>query len=65
VWNTGGYHWEEKSVGKWSEEKLKEIIGGFKYQFPGGELKALEVKKLTGEAGVSIRKGKKIVTYEY
>ncbi len=31
VWNTGGYHWEEKSVGKWSEEKLKEILGGFKF----------------------------------
>lgn len=65
VWNTGNYHWEEKSVGKWSEERLKEILGSFKFALPGGELKATEVKKLKGEASVSIRKGKKIITYEY
>ena len=60
VWNTNSYFWEEKSVAKWSEEKMKEILGGFKYSFGGGELWVTEVKALKGESSVSIRKGKKI-----
>ncbi len=39
VWNTGSYFWEEKGVGKWAEERIKEVLGGFKYPFQGGELK--------------------------
>ena len=40
-------------------------MGGFSYTFPGGELKITSVDKLQGEASVSIRKGKKIVAYDY
>jgi activator of HSP90 ATPase len=65
VWNTGNYFWEEKSVAKWSEERIKETLGGFKFAFPGGELKVTSVEDLKGEASVSIRKGKKIVAYDY
>jgi len=55
VWNTGNYFWEEKSVAKWSEERIKETLGRFKFAFPGGELKATSVEDLKGEASVSIR----------
>ena len=65
VWNTGSYFWEEKSVAKWSEQRIKEILGGFKFEFPGGELRVSSVEDLKGEASVSIRKGKKIVAYDY
>ncbi len=65
AWNAGSYFWEEKSVKKWSEDTLKEILGAFKYNFDWGELKVNKVAKLDGEAAVNIRKGKKIVTYEY
>ena len=65
VWNTGSYFWEEKSVVKWAEERIKEVLGGFNYPFPGGELTVTAVDKLKGEASVSIRKGKKIVAYDY
>lgn len=65
VWNTGNYFWEEKSVAKWAEERLKEVLGTFKFEFPGGNLTIVQVDKLKGEASVSIRKGKKIVAYDY
>ena len=65
MWNTGSYFWEEKSVAKWAEERIKEVIGGFKFNFPGGELRITSVDSLKGEASVSIRKGKKIVAYDY
>ena len=32
VWNNNSYHWEQKSVDKWSEETLKKVINDFKYQ---------------------------------
>ncbi|CDW91228.1 activator of hsp90 [Stylonychia lemnae] len=65
VWNTGSYFWEEKSVGKWADERIKEVIGGFAYNFSGGVIKITSVEKIKGEASVSIRKGKKIVSYDY
>lgn len=65
MWNTGSYFWEEKSVGKWSQERIKEVLGGFFYNFAGGDLKITSVDKLNGEAAISIRKGKKIVSYDF
>lgn len=65
MWNAGSYFWEEKSVGKWSEERIKEVLTNFVYKFGGGELKIVSVDKLNGEASISIRKGKKIVAYDY
>jgi activator of HSP90 ATPase len=44
---------------------MKEVIGGFSFEFPGGVLKISSVDTLKGEASVSIRKGKKIVAYDY
>jgi len=65
VWNTGNYFWEEKSVTKWAEERIKTVLGGFAHQIPSGQFKVTAVDKLKGEASVSIRKGKKIVAYDY
>ena len=61
VWNTGSYFWEEKSVAKWADERIKEVIGGFSFKFPGGELKITSVDSISGEASVSIRKGKRLL----
>jgi activator of HSP90 ATPase len=41
------------------------VLGGFLFPFPGGDLKVTAVDKFKGEASVSIRKGKKIVSYDY
>lgn len=65
VWNTGSYHWEEKSVGKWAEETIRAVLSCFEYSWNDAKLRVTEVKDLKGEAGVSIRKGKKIISYDY
>lgn len=65
VWNNGSYHWEQKSVDKWSEETLKRTLSLFYYKQDRATYKIKEVKDFKGESSISIRKGKKIVTYEY
>ena len=65
VWNNNSYHWEEKSVNKWAEETLKRVLSLFYYKQDRAMLTIKEVKDLKGESSVSVRKGKKIVTYEY
>lgn len=65
VWNTGSYHWEEKSVNKWAEEKLRTVLSGFKYKWNDAEMIITDIKEFKGESSVSIRKGKKIVAYDY
>lgn len=65
VWNNNSYHWEEKSVAKWSEETLKKTLSLFYYKQDRATLTIKEVKDLKGESSVCVRKGKKIVTYEY
>ena len=65
VWNTGSYFWEEKTVGKWADERLKEILGSYRYAFAGGELIITSISSFKGESSISIRKGKKIISYDY
>jgi activator of HSP90 ATPase len=65
VWNTNSYHWEEKSVNKWAEEKLRAVLSGFKYKWQDAEMSISEIKDFKGESSVSIRKGKKLVAYDY
>lgn len=61
VWNTGSYFWEEKSV-SWAHDRIKELISDKTVQVPDGNIK-LTVTEVHGDSSVSIRKGKKIVTY--
>jgi activator of HSP90 ATPase len=65
VWNNNSYHWEEKSVATWSKDTLNSIFSLFYFKHDRATLKVTEVKELKGESSVSIRKQKKIVTYEY
>lgn len=44
---------------------LKEILGSFTYGFGKSEFKVTEINKFSGESSVNIRKGKKIVSYDY
>jgi activator of HSP90 ATPase len=52
-------------VDKWSEDTLKRCLSLFYYKHDKATLKITEVKDLKGESSVSIRKSKKIVTYDY
>ena len=65
MWNVNRYHWEEKSVAKWSEDTLKKALSSFTHTFNDAVLKITEIMSLKGESSVSIRKAKKLVLYEY
>ena len=64
VWNSGSYFWEEKDYGKWAQSRLLEIVGSLPIAFNS---QPVELKNTTpkGFASISVRKGKKIVTFEY
>jgi activator of HSP90 ATPase len=64
VWNANSYFWEEKNYNKWSKDKLEDYIGKFKHTVPGGSLEVTECE-IEGEASISIRKGKKIYSYDF
>jgi activator of HSP90 ATPase len=50
---------------KWSEDTLKALFSNFYYKYEKATFKITEVKEFKGESSVSIRKQKKIVTYDY
>jgi activator of HSP90 ATPase len=44
---------------------MRSTLSNFNYRWNDALLKIAEVKEMKGESGVSIRKGKKIVSYDY
>lgn len=65
VWNNNSYHWEQKSVDKWAEETLKKCLSLWQFKHERATLRVTEVKDLKGDSSISIRKQKKIVTFDY
>ena len=49
----------------WAEDHLKKLLSTYTYVWNEANLKITEVKNFKGESSVSIRKGKKIVAYDY
>jgi hypothetical protein len=45
VWNQNNYFWEEKNYSKWGDERLKEILNGFKHSLFGSELTVTGVEE--------------------
>ena len=64
AWNANSYFWEEKNYNKWSKDKIQEYIGKFKHTVPGGSLEVTDCD-IEGEASISIRKGKKICSFDF
>lgn len=52
-------------MNKWAEEQLKNILSNFKHSWNDAHLQINEIKSFKGESSVSIRKGKKIVAFDY
>ena len=65
VWNTNSYHWEEKSVATWANDTLRALLSAFTHTMSDVTMTITEITTLTGEASVSIRKGKKIISFDY
>jgi len=56
VWNNNSYHWEQKSVDKWSEETLRKVISSFTFKKEDVSYQITDIKEFKGESSVSIRK---------
>jgi len=65
VWNPNNYFWEEKNYEKWGTERLKQLMQEFKHRVFESDLEVTEVEEMKGTCGVSIRKGKKICSFDY
>jgi len=44
---------------------MKKVLSAFEYNHEDAILKINDIKSCKGDAGVTIRKGKKIVSYDY
>lgn len=65
VWNTNAWHWEEKSMTGWSNAWLVREFGDISVPLIGGVARAsLTDVKVSGDASVSVRKGKPIVLFQ-
>jgi activator of HSP90 ATPase len=52
-------------VGDWSNNTLRAALSAFKHTMNDATFSIVEITTLTGEASVSIRKGKKIISFDY
>eukprot|EP00922_Rhytidocystis_sp_ex-Travisia-forbesii_P004843 GHVS01007096.1.p1 GENE.GHVS01007096.1~~GHVS01007096.1.p1 ORF type:complete len:366 (+),score=64.01 GHVS01007096.1:96-1193(+) len=66
VWNANSYHWEEKPQTQWSLQALRARLETAELQLLGvhGIWKFFNVN-VTGEASTSIRKGNKIIIFDF
>jgi hypothetical protein len=64
VWNANSYHWEEKPLTPWAKERLSALLKGVDIDIPGGTVKVVEAS-LSGDAAISIRKGKKLIFFDF
>jgi len=52
-------------VAAWANDTLRATLSSFTHTMNDATLTITEIVKLEGEASVSIRKGKKIISYDY
>ncbi|ANQ07723.1 Uncharacterized protein PCOAH_00019920 [Plasmodium coatneyi] len=64
VWNRNSWHWEEKNYNKWGESYIKNKLSDLKIEKEGLSVYFDRVD-ISGNASVSIRKGKQINSFEY
>jgi activator of HSP90 ATPase len=65
VWNKNSWHWEEKNYNKATHDIVKEALESLELKTPSGDIIKLSNVDPKGFASVSVRKGKKIVAFEY
>ncbi|KMZ93633.1 hypothetical protein PVMG_01079 [Plasmodium vivax Mauritania I] len=64
VWNRNSWHWEEKNYNKWGETYIKNKLSDLKIEKEDLSVYFDRVE-ISGNASVSIRKGKQINSFEY
>lgn len=63
-WNQDGFHWEEKNITPWARERLAELLKGYRLEVPGGFIRVMDCT-LKGDASFSMRKGKKLMFFDF
>jgi len=64
TWNANAWHWEEKPATDWAKQRLTSKLENLSIQLLGGGAQAkLTDVQVSGDASVSVRKGKVIVLF--
>lgn len=63
--NVNNWHWTERNVTSWSEERLRALLLEVKVQGSEGACQVTDVSKLEGEACINNRKGKLFYFFEW
>lgn len=64
TWNANAWHWEEKPATDWAKQRLTSGLESLCIELLGGSAQAkLSDVSITGDASVSVRKGKVIVLF--
>ncbi|XP_055010624.1 activator of 90 kDa heat shock protein ATPase homolog 1-like [Boleophthalmus pectinirostris] len=63
--NVNNWHWTERDVTAWSEERLKSLLQEVRVEGSEGVCQVTDVSKLEGEACINNRKGKLFYFYEW
>mmetsp|Transcript_122625 Transcript_122625/g.392513 ORF Transcript_122625/g.392513 Transcript_122625/m.392513 type:complete len:368 (-) Transcript_122625:27-1130(-) len=64
VWNANAWHWEERPMNDWAHTWLKKELGALRLILLGGAAEAtLSDIEVSGDASVSVRKGKHVVLF--
>merc|ERR1711904_348140 len=64
TWNANAWHWEEKPATDWAKQRLTSGLESLCIELLGGSAQAkLTDVSVTGDASVSVRKGKVIVLF--
>lgn len=63
--NVNAWHWTEKDVSKWTEQRLGELLGGLQlFSNDAGSAATIELEAVKGDSFINVRKGKLIASYE-
>jgi activator of HSP90 ATPase len=65
VWNKNSWHWEEKDYNKVAQSHLKEVLKSTVLTHTSGQTVELTDIEPGGFASISVRKGKKVVVFEF
>ncbi|CAD8062194.1 unnamed protein product [Paramecium sonneborni] len=65
IWNPNSWHWEEKNYTPISKQLIESKIKSTKVESGDITLLNQEVKSITGDAQVNIRKGKQVLIYDF
>ncbi|CAD8071615.1 unnamed protein product [Paramecium sonneborni] len=65
IWNPNSWHWEEKNYTTIAKQIIEQKIKSIKVESGGIILTNQEIKSISGDAHINIRKGKQVLVYDF